>query len=145
MQNSVLEYRSKAPFHASIVPKKSPAEQRQDVSTCSSARREDLTLRAGFPQLAELCWPFHQSVIEQFRIRVVLCLGNDAGDWVRRQLGASSLVGQFVEKNGRRWKSSAYANSNGVGVVVATHPSIADWTKAAIDPTPLLRQLLADA
>jgi len=34
-------------------------------------------------------------------------------------------------------------NTEGIAVVVATHPSIADWTTPAADPSPLVKSMLA--
>lgn len=93
-------------------------------------------------ELSDLCWPFHAHVIEKLRPRSVLCLGKTAGNYVRKQLRANTLVGQFVETNNRHWRSQAFANATGIKVVVATHPSIADWTAKDTDPTQLIRQSL---
>ena len=93
--------------------------------------------------LAELCWPFHASVIEEIRPRVVLCLGNTAGKFVRRKLGASRLVDKFVEQNDRHWKNQSFVSHTGMRVVVATHPSVADWSASATDPSALVRRSLA--
>ena len=105
-----------------------------------SAREKDINNQ--FRQLAELCWPFHQAVIERLGVRVVLCFGQKSGGWVREQLNANNQVDQLVEKNERRWTSVSYKNSNGIAVVVATHPSIADWTTPATDPSLLVQRML---
>ncbi|MFH1140239.1 MAG: uracil-DNA glycosylase family protein [Chloroflexota bacterium] len=105
------------------------------------SRREG-TIAGSLNELAEACWPFHRRVIEELNIRVVLCFGKTAGGWVCKQLGADRLVGQFIEHNNRRWKSTAFRNSDGITVVVGTHPSIADWTSPATDPTELVRRML---
>ena len=105
-----------------------------------SARAVDIGDR--FRELAELCWPFHQSVIEHLGVRVVLCFGKRCGECVRKRLKATNRVDEFVENNNRKWKSTAFMNPDGIAVVVATHPSIADWTKAATDPTPLVQRML---
>jgi hypothetical protein len=72
-----------------------------------------------------------------------VCFGKQAGDRVRRRLCANSLVEVFVERNDRRWTSRAYKNSAGLVVLSLTHPSVADWTIPATDPTPLVRKFLA--
>jgi len=92
--------------------------------------------------LADLCWPFHATVIEQLRPPLILCLGQTAGRYVRRRLGANALVGELVETNNRRWRSQTFVDGSGLKVVVATHPSIVDWTAASSDPTPLVRDAL---
>jgi len=95
-----------------------------------------------FEELARDCWPFHKAVIERLGVRVVLCFGKRAGNWVCEQLDAVHFVDEFVEQNNRRWRSRAYKNSHGVVVVVATHPSRADWTKHETDPSELVRSIL---
>jgi uracil-DNA glycosylase len=105
-----------------------------------SAREKDINKR--FQQLAELCWPFHQAVIERLDVRVVLCFGRRSGSLVRERLSANTPVDRFVENNNRRWTSTSYKNSNGIAVVVATHPSIADWTTPATDPSLLVKRML---
>ncbi len=93
--------------------------------------------------LADLCWPFHALVIETLKPRAILCLGSTAGDYVRKKLAATRLVSQFTEQNNRRWKSQIFAGPRGIRVVVATHPSIADWCAQATDPSVLVREALA--
>jgi len=93
--------------------------------------------------LAEMCWPFHARVIEVLRPKVVLCLGNTAGKYVCRRLGAKKLIDEFIEQNDRHWKNQTFASSSGAHVVVATHPSVADWSASATDPSALVRRALA--
>jgi hypothetical protein len=92
--------------------------------------------------LAELCWPFHTDVIDVLRPRVILCLGNTAGSYVRKKLGANQLVAQFIEQNDRHWKNQTFAGPSGIRVVIATHPSVADWSAPATDPSALVRAAL---
>jgi hypothetical protein len=120
-----------------LEPQNVPAS---NVIFVRSAREKDINNQ--LRQLAELCWPFHQAVIETLGVRVVLCFGQRSGRWVREQLNANNLVDQLVEKNKRRWTSASYKNSNGIAVVVATHPSIADWTTPATDPSQLVKRML---
>lgn len=106
-----------------------------------SRNEEDLRHRQA--ALAELCWPFHQAVIDMLKPRVVLCLGGTAGRYMRERLGAGRLVGEFIENNNRRWRSQAFDTASGTKVVVATHPSRADWCAAPSDPSGLVRAVLA--
>jgi hypothetical protein len=92
--------------------------------------------------MADACWPFHEDVIGRLRPRVVLCFGQTAGSYVRRRLGANRLVGHFVEQNARRWRSCAYSGAGDVNVVVASHPSIANWCSPATDISPLVRDAM---
>lgn len=105
------------------------------------SRREE-HIKARQASLAELCWPFHALVLAKLRPRAVLCFGNTAGDYVRRKVGANRLIGQFVEENNRRWTSRAFESASGMRVVVATHPSIADWCAPATDVSGLVQEAL---
>ena len=105
-----------------------------------SRREEQIKERKA--ALAELCWAFHANVIELLRPKVILCLGNTAGEYVRRKLGARQLVAQFIEQNDRHWKNKAFVGPSGIRVVVATHPSVADWSAPATDPSALVREAL---
>jgi hypothetical protein len=112
-----------------------------NVIFMGSARGKDIDNR--FRQLAELCWPFHQAVIERLGVRVVLCFGQKSGDWVRERLEAKEFVEEFKETYPKRhWPSTSYKNSNGIAVVVATHPSWADWTNSKADPSQLVKRML---
>jgi hypothetical protein len=92
--------------------------------------------------LADQCWTFHAHAIDRLKPRVVLCFGKTAGNYVRRRVGANMLTAEFIEQNNRRWRSQVFTAPNGLKVVVATHPSVADWCAAATDPTPLVREAL---
>lgn len=105
-----------------------------------SSRESDIKKEA--TALADLCWPFHAIAIQALQTRVVLCFGKRAGNYLCRKLGANTLVDEFVEQNNRRWRSQAFISTEGTKVVVATHPSIADWTAPATDPSQLIVQSL---
>jgi hypothetical protein len=94
---------------------------------------------------ANQTWPFHQHVIEVHKTKVILCFGKKTGSWVARKTQANTLVSEFVEKNNRRWSSKLFRSENGLHVVVATHPSIADWRNEATDPTRLVETALCAA
>ena len=100
-------------------------------------------LKGDWKQLAQKCWRFHQHVIEMLGVRVVLCFGQDTGYWVQKQLGVTTKVDEFIETYPRRhWKSRTCRNTEGLTVVVATHPSVADWTNPHADPTELVCRAL---
>lgn len=105
-----------------------------------SSREGDI--KKEMSSLADLCWPFHAYAIATLQPKVVLCFGKTAGNYVRQKLGANTLTAEFIEKNNRRWRSQAFTNLHGIAVIVATHPSVADWTVSNTDPTPLVRQAL---
>lgn len=91
------------------------------------------------------CWPLHQAVIDGLGVRVVACMGRAAGSWAREMLGAHELVDTWMEKNQRRWMSTAHAAPSGLQVLTLTHPSIAAWSTAAANPAPLVIAALARA
>lgn len=99
-------------------------------------------IEGDFDDLAEACWPVHQTVIAELGVDVILCLGYPAGNWVRKRLGANELVGEFLEGSERRWASRAYRNEGGMKVVVLTDPNIADWTAPTLDPSELVRTVM---
>ena len=109
-------------------------------------RSQDSSKLAGnFNQLAEECWPLHQAVIETLGVRVVVCLGKLASDWIRGKLGAHTLLDEFQDtKQGytRGWKSETHKNSDGMVVVRLSHPSRAIWTDPLSDPTMLVKRAL---
>lgn len=107
-----------------------------------SARHVEL--EGDFETLAEQCWPFHEYVLHVMQPRVVLCLGSVAGDFICRKIGAHQRIGTFIEQNKRNWQSHSYVGVNTPTVVVATHPSIADWKAPQTDPTALLKAALYD-
>ena len=92
--------------------------------------------------LAEVCWRFHQAVIERLRVRAVICFGRTAADFVCRKFDAHNEVGCFVEDNSRGWTSRTFEGPGEVRVIQVTHPSRADWRNPASDPTELVRASL---
>lgn len=103
-----------------------------------SRSRRVSSIPGGAAQLADVCWRFHQAVIAELGPRIIVCFGRHTGNWVRARLNASRQVGEFVENNQRRWRSRAFENHEGVSVLVLAHPSVADWTNPATDPTELV-------
>lgn len=92
--------------------------------------------------LANLCWPFHQKVIDDLGVKVVVCFGQQTGTWVRKKLKANQFSGVFQEQNNRGYKSEAFASDGGLAVVTVTHPSRFDWRNPASDPSPLVVDML---
>ena len=97
-------------------------------------------LQGDAKELAKDCWPFHQKVIDTLGVKIVVCLGKTASDFVREkeQLNAHRHSCTFVENNGRRWRSETHESTDGIQVVRLSHPSRADWTKCKTDPTGLV-------
>ena len=92
--------------------------------------------------LASQCWDFHRNVINELEVRVVICFGRFAGNFVRRRLNAiQSYDGRFI--NGHDWNSYTYRNMTGQTVVDLSHPSRgAFWMKQGYDPTQLVLKTL---
>jgi hypothetical protein len=122
----------------SLDPREVPAS---NVVFVRSAREADLA--AEKQELLDKCWRVHSAVIEALRISTIVCLGGTAGRSVRARLDANEKAGEFVERNGRGWRSQAHLNRAGLCIVTATHPSIADWRNPASDPSPLIVEMLA--
>ncbi|MCY3660588.1 MAG: hypothetical protein OXG36_16410 [Caldilineaceae bacterium] len=93
-------------------------------------------------QLAEVCWPFHRSVIRQLQPRVILCLSPKVGDFVRKKTCAFDQIDCFVENNNHRSESTCFANHEGLKVIQVTHPSWVDWTNPEADPSKLVLRSL---
>lgn len=94
-----------------------------------------------FNSLAEKCWPFHKAVIEKLNIKIIICLGKTAGNFVKRKLAANTLLDECIENNNRKWKSQIFESEQKTIVVVATHPSIADWTSPKTDPSDMIKRI----
>ena len=92
--------------------------------------------------LANACWPFHKLVIELLRPRVILCFGKTVGKYVRNMVGTNTLDDEFFEQNNRMWRSQTFTGNGVNRVIVATHPSIADWSNPNTDPTKLIRNAI---
>ncbi|MCE2466838.1 MAG: hypothetical protein J4G06_02345 [Caldilineaceae bacterium] len=93
-------------------------------------------------QLAEACWSFHRAVIKQLRPRSILCFGRKAGNFVRKKVCAVDQIDCFVENNNRRWKSTCFANREGLKVISVAHPSRANWVNPKADPSELVLRAL---
>lgn len=102
----------------------------------------EVNLDGNMQEMAEMCWPFHELVISNLSPKVILCFGQTAGNFICNKLAASKQVDVFTEQNNRRWCSRTFQNAGGIKVVVATHPSIANWVNPATDPTVLVSRAL---
>lgn len=106
----------------------------------------ELSLKPEKNDLLKACWPMHDAVIAMLGVRVVLCLGCTAGLWVSKKLETRpKRIDWFTEGNNRRWTSEAHENAAGQIVVTLMHPSRADWTMTATDPTELVKRMVARA
>lgn len=104
--------------------------------------RSEVEMRDEADALEALCWPFHEAVIRELQIEVVLSLGKVTGEAVQRRIEAWQPIGQFCEKNNRGWKSEAFKNNRGLTMVSVTHPSRAAWSNPSANPAPLIRAVM---
>lgn len=121
----------------SLDPREVPAS---NVVFVRSAREAHLA--AEKQDLLDKCWRVHSAVIETLGVSTIVCLGRTAGRSVRARVDANEKAGEFIETNKRAWRSEAHLNRDGLCIVTATHPSIADWRNSASDPSPLIREML---
>jgi len=104
-------------------------------------------LDGDYSQLADLCWPFHDAVIENLSPKGIICFGADASKHVMRRVGAAKWLGKFQETYpNRSWTSRVWQNpSSGLLVFELSHPSSADWTSPSADPSPMVKAALEAA
>lgn len=91
---------------------------------------------------ANECWPVHQLAIEFLKPKVIICLGKTVGNYIKHKVGVGRLEAEFVEQNDRGWRSQIFRGDCRIKVAVLTHPSIADWTSIASDPTSIVHDAL---
>ena len=94
--------------------------------------------------LEELCWPFHKAVIERLGVKLIMCLGDQAGEIVKRRMGARKQVDQQMEDNNRPWGTRVFCNAEGMIVLVAPHPSVSKWSTPQCDPSPIVNRWLRE-
>lgn len=110
---------------------------------CFVRSRNEHLISKELKNYAEQCWKFHEKVINELGIRVILCFGKTVGNYVRNKLSGNEFLESVTEKNRRKWKSSAYRNERGQIVIIATHPSRADWTNPDSDPSVFIRRMVS--
>ena len=121
-----------------------------DLVFARSQSAEKITKnKVEFARLIKACWPFHQSVIQQLRVSVIVCLGRDAERGTiacleadNPSLGKFVIKDKFVEDGGLKQISRTYRNNGSVTVVQLLHPSRFHWTSPKSDPTELVRRAL---
>lgn len=133
MQPRVLHLFKKLGCEAGNIPA-------SNVIFARSKREGDIKSEA--KNLIRECWPFHEFVIEKLKPKAILCFGKTPGDIVCKQIGANKQVDEFIETNNRKWRSRAFENSDGIKVIVATHPSIADWAASDTDPSNMILRVI---
>ena len=97
-------------------------------------------------QWADDCWPFHQAVIDQLEVKVLVCLGRNASGWVLKKhtelTGAKpQQIDSFTAKDKARWSSYAYRSGDRY-ILALTHPIRASWINPNSDPTELVKRTL---
>ena len=109
---------------------------------CFVRSRREKNISNQINQIIEKCWPFHEAVINRLKIKIILCFGSTSGNTVRKKLNAVKLIDEFIENNNRKWKTRVYQNYSGMIVIIAPHPSIADWTNEKTDPSKIVKKYL---
>ena len=87
-----------------------------------------------FELLASECWPFHEAVIRDLEVRVILYF-RGANGFLRERLGTDIPV---TESRGVR----VYKNLEGQIAIEVPHPSYNDWKNPRHDPSELVRSAL---
>jgi uracil-DNA glycosylase family 4 len=103
-----------------------------------SPREKDID-KEKYKEYTELCWKFHETVIDFLEIEVILCLGNTPGKFVRNKLCTRNRpIDTWAEQNNRRWKTKVYKNGKQQKVIVVPHPSISNWLSEDCDPSHII-------
>ena len=105
-----------------------------------SSREQDI--KDLYNDYAEKCWLFHKIIIKDLSIKTILCFGKTPGNFVKKKLNANVFIDEFIENNNRKWKTQVFKNENDLIVIIATHPSIADWTNIKTDPSLMIRKYI---
>ena len=100
--------------------------------------------RRDFDCDTQMCWTFHQEVIDRLGVEVVVLFGSSkAKAFARKFLKAKRIVKSWTDRNGQPWESVWYQRADGLDVVVLAHPSRGhQWTNHATDPTRLVLEAL---
>ena len=97
-----------------------------------------------FLTLANQCWAFHESVINNLNIKVILCFGQTAGYHVATKLNViqkhTDLT--FTETNKRKYVTETFSNIVGQYVIITTHPSRVNWKSKDCDPSDVVKKVL---
>lgn len=104
--------------------------------------RREKYIAGNINYLANECWPFHQMVLDALKPKAILCFGKRAGELVQKRVGATKQIDEFIEMNKRQWHSQAFQSSEGMKVIVATHPSVANWCVPSSDPTMMILRVM---
>lgn len=114
------------------------------ASNCIFVRTSGADKLQNKRELKESCWPFHQAAIDRLGVKLILCLGDQAGRIVKRRLEARRQIDQQMEDNNRGWGTRVFRNPAGMIVIVAPHPSRSKWSTPACDPSPIVNRWLGE-
>ena len=104
-----------------------------------------------YKEVADECWPFHEAVINELGIRVIVVYGTRSGRYVRSKLKAIEKVKEIAVPHGTKRihvdRASAWRNAEGITVVNLWFPGVGHpwWTKPVNDPTGLVVNALKEA
>ena len=87
-----------------------------------------------------MCWSnFHEKIVNKLDIKIIICLGNTPGNFVRKKLNMKKdPIDIWEENNNRKWKTKIYQNEKKQKVIILPHPSVSDWTTNECDPSKII-------
>jgi hypothetical protein len=93
-----------------------------------------------YKEYAELCWSnFHEKIVSKLDVKIIICLGNTPGNFVRKKLNMKKdPIDSWEENNNRKWKTKIYENDKKQKVIILPHPSVSDWTTKECDPSKII-------
>jgi hypothetical protein len=107
------------------------------------SRREAELNKTLYKEYAELCWTnFHEKIIQTLGIKIIICLGNTPGNFVRKKLNMNKKLVYYPERNNRKWATKIYENDKKQKVIIIPHPSVSDWTTDDCDPSVIVSKYI---
>ncbi|MXY51111.1 MAG: hypothetical protein F4Y86_01070 [Gammaproteobacteria bacterium] len=110
-------------------PREVPAS---DLVFVRSRQARDLGDATG---LMEACWPFHDAVMKELGVWVVLCLYKQVAEFVRAKTGASPTpiaeVAQTSKSGKTIYRRECFRAPSGLMIVQITRPTGVPWTDNA--------------
>lgn len=131
LQESVLHLCSEIEHDPGLIPSSNLAFVRSQTSEMSEQG------------LLDLCWPFHQRVIDAIRPKVVLCLNAATAEELCRMLGGEANQIDELQQTAGQFKRHKVFISHGLLICALLSPFRGKWTNPALDPSPLVKRTLA--
>jgi hypothetical protein len=77
---------------------------------------------AGYPELAELCWPVHEAILQIVQPQAIITFGTQPFEFVAKQLGGGSV--QYDESGHGNWKWSSLIKEGVPSLIGVPHLSL---------------------